>query len=451
MAASRKPSPNSLPDSVAAWLTQHVAPDSRIAVGLSGGMDSVVLFDVLAQLAANHRIRLSAVHINHRISPHADAWAGACAQLCSERRIPLEIRTVNLANIAEVGLEAAARKARYAAFAELAVDFIALAHHRDDQAETLLLQLLRGAGPKGLAAMPTLRQPASGPALLRPLLDHDRSEIQTWASARQLHWIDDESNTDTRHARNFLRHDVLPLIATRYPAWRSTLARSAQNMAEATELLDTLAASDAADAMLPRRLDCARLAALTPPRARNLLRYFLSRHGVPGASRERLAAMLDQLIAARSDAGILLEHADWQMRRYRGWVYLLPTPMPIAAGQRWHWDASAPLALPELAGQLQLSAHRGNGLAVARLVGAKLNVRVRQGGESLRPDCLRPRRSLKNLLQESALPPWQRDRLPLLFCGDTLVWVPGIGIECDWQAAADNPGLAPRWLPDNPG
>jgi tRNA(Ile)-lysidine synthase len=449
MAASRKPPQNSLLDSVAAWLTQHVAPDSRVALGLSGGVDSVVLLDVLTQLAASHCIQLSAIHINHHISPHADAWASACTQLCRERDIPLKIRTVSVASIADLGLEAAARKARYAAFAELAVDFIALAHHRDDQAETLLLQLLRGAGPKGLAAMPALRQPANGPALLRPLLEHDRSEIAAWADARQLSWVEDESNVDTHHARNFLRHAVLPLIASRYPAWRATLARSAQNMAEAAELLDTLAAADAEGAMRPRRLDCARLAGLSPTRARNLLRYFLSCHGVPGASRERLAAMLDQLSAARSDAEILLEHAHWQLRRYRGWAYLVPAPTPIPAGQRWHWDASDPLVLPELGGTLQLSEQPGGGLAAAKLAGARLNVRVRQGGESLRPDCQRPRRSLKNLLQESALPPWQRDRLPLLFCGDTLVWVPGLGIDCDWQAAPDSLGLVPQWLPDN--
>lgn len=449
MVASRKPPPNSLPDSVAAWLTQHVAPGSRVAVGLSGGVDSVVLLDLLAQLTASHRSQLSAIHINHRISPHADAWASACAQLCSERDIPLEIRTISLDGIADLGLEAAARKARYAAFSQLDVDFIALAHHRDDQAETLLLQLLRGAGAKGLAAMPALRYPARGPALLRPLLEHDRSEIAAWAYAKQLSWVEDESNADTHHARNFLRHDVLPLIATRYPAWRATLARSAQNMAEAAELLDTLAAADAEGAMRSRRLDCARLTTLTPTRARNLLRYFLSQHGVPGASRERLAAMLDQLSAARRDAEILLEHAHWQLRRYRGWVYLVPTPMPIPAGQRWHWRDPAPLVLPELGGALQLSQQPGSGLAAAKLVGANLNVRVRQGGESLRPNCQRPRRSLKNLWQESALPPWLRDRLPLLFCGDTLVWVPGLGIDCDWQAAPDSLGLEPLWLPDN--
>jgi tRNA(Ile)-lysidine synthase len=449
MAASRKPLPNSLLDSVAAWLTQHVAHGSRVAVGLSGGVDSVVLLDLLAQLAASHPIQLSAIHINHRISPHADAWAGACAQLCSERDIPLKIHTICLDGVAQLGLEAAARKARYAAFTQHDCDAIALAHHRDDQAETLLLQLLRGAGAKGLAAMPALRHPACGPALLRPLLEHDRSEIEAWARARQLDWVEDESNADTHHARNFLRHAVLPLLATRYPAWRTTLSRSAKNMAEAAELLDEMAATDATDAMLPRRLNCARLAELSPTRARNLLRYFLSQHSVPGASRERLAAMLTQLTAARNDAEILLEHAHWQLRRYRGWAYLVPMPTPISAGQRWHWRDLAPLTLPELGGTLQLIERLGSGLATAKLAGANLNLRVRQGGETLRPNCQRPRRSLKNLLQESALPPWQRDRLPLLFCNDTLVWVPGIGIDCDWQAAADSPGLEPQWLSDN--
>ncbi|BBP03475.1 tRNA(Ile)-lysidine synthase [Sulfuriferula plumbiphila] len=445
MADSRTHQPSNLLETVRTQLVRHVPPGSRITLGLSGGVDSVVLLDLLARLAADHPFRLCAIHVNHQISPHAKDWVDACRTLCTAHHIPLQVHTIRIEDAATLGLEAAARRARYAAYARLDTDFVALAHHRDDQAETLLLQLLRGAGVKGLAAMPVLREAGSHPAYLRPLLDIDRSVIETWARQHALQWVEDESNQDTHFNRNFLRRTVLPLLGGRFPAWRASLARSAQNLAEAADLLDQLAALDATDAIQPQRLDCARLAALPPPRARNLLRHFLALNHIPMPSQARLAAMLGQLTHAGADSQPCIRHANWELHRYQGWAHLaarLPSPDP---GLHWHWQGEAQLALDQLGASLGFTHVTGQGLDRAKLGHAPVTIRLRQGGERFRPDCRRPRRSLKNLLQESAIPPWQRDRLPLLYCGATLVWVAAIGVDCAWQAPAGAAGIQPEW------
>ncbi|NDP43117.1 MAG: tRNA lysidine(34) synthetase TilS, partial [Aromatoleum sp.] len=241
----------------------------RVAVALSGGRDSMVLLDALARFAPTHRIALSALHVHHGLSPNADDWAAFCAGECTRRNVPLSVARVRVDRAPGQSLEAAARAARYAAFAVAGVDVIALAHHADDQAETLLLQLLRGAGPQGLGAMPTLRGGGTAPALMRPLLDLPRAAIEASAAALDIQWIDDESNADTRMKRNYLRHEVAPRLAAAFPGFPATLARAAGHQAEAAMLLDDLAGLDARDAVAddPQHgltLDRRTLTALSP-------------------------------------------------------------------------------------------------------------------------------------------------------------------------------------------
>ena len=228
----------------------------RLVAGLSGGIDSVVMLDLLRRAAAKMRFELAALHVNHQINPAAAKWARFCGAYCRQLGIGLTVVKVNVPR--EASLEAAARNARYAAFARLPADFVALAHNLDDQAETVLLQLLRGAGVKGVSAMPALGlriedwglrkisspltvetlHPRSHPSILRPLLDITRAEIEAYARARKLRWVEDDSNADTGFDRNFMRHRLLPVIAERYPAYRKTLARASRNFAEAAVLLD---------------------------------------------------------------------------------------------------------------------------------------------------------------------------------------------------------------------
>ncbi len=478
MASSRKSSRSrgGVPDlaaRVAAQLKDIVKPRDRLVVGLSGGVDSIVLLACLKAVARKLRFRLSALHVNHQLSPNAAHWAAFCRRLCRERGIPFDDVKVHVRR--GDGPEAAARTARYEVYARQDCDYVVLAHHRDDQVETFLLQLLRGAGVKGLAAMPLLRREEgrglrvegttlatrpsslvprpssldtrhSTPAILRPLLEVTRDEILEYAKKRKLKWVEDESNQDIYFQRNYLRHEVLPVIARRFPAYRATLARAAHHLAEAARTLDELAAADGAGWTEAGSLAADALRRLPAARARNLLRYFLAGHGLTMPGTGRLEEALRQALDAKQDARVLVELGEFTLRRHAGKLHLVRSGSAPPAHYEKLWRGEKEIALPELGGVLTLAPARGAGISIARLGARSVTIRVRRGGERLQPDCGRPRRSLKNLLQEARLPPWQRERLPLIFCGGALVWVPGMGVDCAFQANRGEAALLPSWL-----
>jgi tRNA(Ile)-lysidine synthase len=447
MASTRKPSSNELRDKVAGRLAASVAPGARVTLALSGGVDSVALLSLLSELAPELRFSLAAVHVNHGISPNAARWAEFCAALCRERNVPLRVEAVDVSPYLGLGLEGAARRARYEVYSSLVTDVLATAQHRDDQAETLLLQLLRGSGVRGLAGMPGERLlEGSGIRLLRPLLDVSRGEIESYARARGLEWVEDESNDDTARRRNFLRHEALPLLARQFPAVRATIARAAGHLAEAGELMDALAGSDLERAGgVP--VDVQRLRELGEARAKNVLRHVCELRGVRPPGSARLSELLRQLCDARRDAAVSVPVSGWSFRRYRGRVFLTPARVAPEAGLCEPWNGENALPLMALGGVLRFKPEEGRGLSVAKLRLEPVTVRARRGGERLRPHCGRPRRTLKKLLQERSVPPWRRERLPLVYCGEDLVSVPGIGDECSYQADAGEPGLIVSWEP----
>ena len=491
MANSRKSNSANLTERVAAQIAPLLPAHSSILIGLSGGVDSVVLLHLLHKLAPRFSWQLSALHVHHGISQNADAWAKFCTDLCARHLISLHIEHVDIAPLRAHGIEAAARKLRHAAFDGQDCDFVALAHHADDQAETLLLQLLRGAGARGASAMPVLslsKRPAlslkeplairpscqktpakplvmpkrSLPAgrkdslnFLRPLLHCSRQEILDYAVAHQLHWIEDESNADDSYPRNFLRHRVMPLLGEKFPACRDTLARSAQHFAEASELLDDLARLDAPDLFHTgakgeggERVECynlevSRLQSLSQPRAKNLLRYFLHGIGVPMPQAVQLDDMLQQLCNARQDAAVCIGYGggDWQVRRYLGRVHVLRAPGDFDRNLVLPWRGENYLDWPALHMRLRFDSTQASGISLEKLQRAPVTLRLRHGGETLRPSPKAATRTLKNLLQEHHIPPWQRDRLPLLYCGEELVCVPGVAIAAEYQAAAKEAGV----------
>jgi len=440
---------NILVERVSTQLEQLIPANSSIMVGLSGGVDSVVLLHLLHTLAPHFSWQLSALHVHHGLSPNADTWAEFCADRCAELAVPLHIEHVDIAPLRSHGIEAAARKLRHAAFAKQHCDYVALAQHAEDQAETLLLQLLRGAGVRGASAMPVLSLPkrpvlatqSASPRFLRPLLHCSRREIVDYANAHRLRWVEDESNADDSFPRNFLRHRVLPMLGERFPAYRDTLARSVQHFAEAGVLLDELAEQDAAQAIVNGTLAVAALRVLSHARAKNLMRYFL--HGI-GASMPQ-AALLDdllrQLCHAREDATVCIPCGEWQIRRYRDKVYALHEPQAFDQGVVFRWRDEAELDWSALNAHLKFDRVQGAGISLAKLREEPVTLRLRQGGETLRPHPKSSTRTVKNLLREHRIPPWQRDRLPLLYCGDKLVCVVGVAIEAGYQASNNEEGL----------
>lgn len=412
-------------------------------------MDSVVLLHLLHSLAPGFGWRLSALHVHHGISPHADAWADSCTALCTRHAIPLCIERVDIAPLRDMhGIEAAARRLRHAAFGSQACDFVALAHHADDQVETLLLQLLRGAGIKGAAAMPvlskvegTVSKHTCEHAVIRPLLDVQRSKLIEYAQRHALQWVEDESNADDSYPRNFLRHRLLPRLEERFPAYRNTLTRSARHFAEAGEMLDELAQLDGQLEMNDGMLQAETLRGLSPPRARNLLRYFLHRQGAPMPQAVQLEEMLQQLLVARNDAAVCVEFGGWEARRYQDRIYVFPQLGEFEAGLIVPWQGEDELYWPALGRHIVFRPACGQGISQARLLSAPVTLRLRSGGERLRPHPAAATRSLKNLSQEQHIPPWQRERLPLLYCGDELVCVVGLAVASGFRASGSEPGI----------
>lgn len=295
MAASRKRSKPNLAGQVNACLARHLKPGAQLRVAFSGGVDSVVLLHVLAQIEPQFPLTLSAVHVHHGLNPRADAWADFCLAFCQRRDIPCAVERVKVPKKSTLGLEAAARKARYAALYGPGADAVALAHHLDDQAETVLFQLLRGGEPRALAAMPEARV-HEGMLLLRPLLNVPKAELVAYARRHRMKWVEDDSNLDTALARNALRQDILPLLARHFPDYRERLAGAARRMAEVASLLENMAGQDHA-AHAEDELDCNALKALSETRARNLLAHFLRVRGAalprPAAQREILRQLLE--------------------------------------------------------------------------------------------------------------------------------------------------------------
>lgn len=323
MADSRNtPSVDVLRGRVGDFLATRLAPAERLCVGLSGGCDSVVLLHVLKQLGLGER--LTAIHVHHGLSPNADAWADFCAAYCERLAVPLTIARVAVDRQSGLGLEAAARAARYAAFSASAAEILLLAQHQGDQAETLLFNLLRGSGVAGAAGMPAER-PLGRQRLLRPLLTCSRAELEAYAHDHDLRWIDDESNADTQYSRNFLRHEVLPVLGRRFPAAGASLALAAQHFAEADELLAELAANDwnAACAEPAEAPVLGILRQLSLPRLKNLLRYRMRQLGWRAPAAARLDEFARQLLTAAPDRHPQLDLADGCLRVAQGRLHWL--------------------------------------------------------------------------------------------------------------------------------
>lgn len=401
MGSIKKSNPNGIHEAVEVVLRQYVSEQNHLVLALSGGVDSVVLLQILAQISKQFTFNLSAIHIEHGISPNTKQWSDFCQNYCDALGIPLTIFSLSIKKQAQVSLEAAARQARYAIFKEISADCIVLAHHLDDQAETLQLQLLRGAGLRGLAGMPIMRllSPAGKIKLLRPLLTVSRDTIQGYALQNKLMWITDESNDDTTYHRNFLRHQIFPLLEQRYPVYRETLARTSRHMGEAVQLLDSLAENDSQLVMVAGEIHIERLRKLDFLRAKNLLRYIFSRRDIIQPSTQKLEEILRQLWMAKSDNYLYLTFGEFEIRLYKNLVRLLPKAKSKLPGsdqdQLFYWHGEPNWVIEPLGGVIKWSNSVGIGINAKKLMENSVAVRLRKGGERFQLNCKRPRRSLK--------------------------------------------------------
>lgn len=426
----------------------------QIVVAYSGGVDSHVLLAALAK-ARDHdsSLHLSAIHINHGIHKEADAWAKHCQKISTALNVPCHIEKVNVpafiahsSNIQKKkpSLETAARHLRYEALERLMPQDAALltAHHADDQAETLLLQLLRGSGPKGLAAIPA-HSMLGRIELLRPLLTFSRQEILEFAKQRELQWIEDESNLDLSIERNYLRQKIIPELKLKWPGMLKTLGRAATNCYETFQLTEVLAEQDYEIVAIKEgsqschfnlcssvTLDCSKLSSLAKIRQRNVLRYWLECLQLPIPSRVKLEEIQSAVLAAAPDASPLVSWHGAEIRRYQNKLYAM-TPLSmhdVTQAFPWHITKGSPtFVLPNGLGTLHAEFK-----APTNQQNIDVTIRFRQGGERIRPRGSKHSHSLKKLMQEWNIPSWVRDRIPLIYIGDHLAAVVNYAASIDW-------------------
>lgn len=417
---------------------------TRVVVGFSGGLDSTVLLHLAHEWQRTHpAIGLAALHVNHQLQPLADQWQLHCELLCRHWQIPFLNETVKVERD-QASLEQAARTARYAAFRQHVGDndVLLLAHHRDDQVETLLQRLLRGSGPLGLGGMGVVSR-QHGMTILRPLLEQDRVQLEDYVRHHDLQWIEDPSNGDPAFERNFLRHQILPPLRSRWPQLNQTVSRSARLCRDAAELLDDLAEIDGAGQCLAGQpLPVSLLDGLRPGRAFNLLRHWLRLQGATPPSASQLQRVLHEMLPAPDDAQPELLWGAVQLRRYRGALHCVPLLMPAE---------SSPLAIaidqpqiPLAAGQLLIGAGQGSAFSRGKLAAGPLTVRFREGGERIKP-AGRPSNSLKHWLQDYRVPPWWRDHWPILYCGEEIAGLPGLLVCEGFEPLADGDTVWLDW------
>jgi tRNA(Ile)-lysidine synthase len=441
-----------------AWLGRQLSqllpgfPARALCVAFSGGADSTALLAALAALAPRPT-RLRAVYVDHRLQPQAAAWGRQCRRVARSLGVPCEVLVARIRRTAGESPEAAARAARYGLLAPrlAAGEALLTAHHEDDQLETVLLQLLRGAGLAGLAAMPPC-MPLGRGLLVRPLLGVPRAELRAWLRGTGVTWIEDPSNRDERFDRNYLRCQVLPAILGRWPGAAGAVARAARHVADAQRLLDALAAADADRASHGRALAVPVLRTLPPERRRNALRFWITRSGYLVPPTRRLEEIAGAMLAARRDAHPEVTWSGARVER-AGELLLLravaaPSAISHAASRatagarqegtaagvlRWRWRRQPRRQFAPGQGTLALEADARGPLDLDAL-DATLAIRLRRGGERLRPVRGGARRTLKSLLQEARVPLAERASMPLIYAGEQLVAVADRWVDESVQA-----------------
>jgi tRNA(Ile)-lysidine synthase len=405
-------------------------------IGFSGGLDSHVLLHLLADLRKELPLKLNAIYVNHHLSPNAESWGEHCKKVCAELRVDFLHADVDAKSSAGESPEEVARKVRYEIFKNLMQpqDLFFTAHHQDDQAETVLLQLFRGAGPKGLSAMPFIKKLGEG-FQVRPLLNLTRKDLENYAAENKLHWIEDESNANKNFSRNFIRHDIMPILKKRWPAMTATLARVAMNCADAQEILDETAMFDLASTRgkAENALSVTNLLGLTPARQRQVLRLWLDQAGFPIPSNVKIQQLQRDVLMSRLDKAPHVKWEGCEIRRYRDDIFAMQWLQDFDREKIHAWDLQQSLSIHNLG--VLTAIKKSSGLRVNI---SNLTIRFRQGGEvcHLR-GCTH---TLKNLFQENDIPPWKRDRIPLVYSGTQLIAAAGYFISEDFRAGENETG-----------
>ena len=456
MASTRKPARSdpvaALRQAVAADLGQRLLfmPARTVAVACSGGLDSTVLLDALAHAAMAQHVKLIVLHVHHGLQADAARWADSVAAEAARRGLPFECLSVAVRRAPRTSVEAEARLARYSALDAACVrwgaDALALAHHADDQAETLLLQLARGAGLAGLAGMAPWQEAERSIARWRPLLGRTRADVAAYAQALGLAWHDDPSNAQLRWRRNALRHTVMPAFEAAAGPLAQALGRSARHLQAALDIVRSCAHADLAAARCQGGVAVDILAALPAARRAEALRAWIADLGVCMPSERRLDELWRQAACAKPDRQVRVAHAGGAFRVYRRRVHWIApereAAVPVAsaatdaidAAPTLHWTGQTRWPLPRWGGALHFTQAQ-TGISALWLQSVVLVARPRRGGERFRAHPAQPSRTLKAWYQRLGVPVWLRQTAPLVWAHDTLLYVPGVGMAAEVQGA----------------
>lgn len=410
------------------WLAAQLPKAERYCVALSGGLDSTVLLHALLKISSLPVKSVFVVHIDHGIQAISKQWAQKCFQLCQQWQVDCQIITLVCAAKAGESLEAIARQYRYQALAGKIKpgDCLLTAHHQDDQAETLLLQLLRGSGIQGMSAMPAIKPFAEG-VLARPLLQFSRDSLHDYAIQHQLTWIEDPSNEVVQFDRNFIRHQVLPLIKTRWPAAQKTITRSAHHCAQAQVLIDEQAKSLLVTVKGEQNtLRVSLLKQLSEPLKKSVIRYWIKQSHYILPSEVHLNRITHEILNARHDRMPMVNWNHAEIRRFQDQIYIMKPVCEPDAGWVVRWDIHQPLILPAQLGVLSIIETTGSGILKTN---AEITVSFRQGGERMTPVGKKHHHLLKKLFQEAAIPVWQRALIPLIYIDGQLAAVADMWID----------------------
>lgn len=424
---------------IAQWLKENTCDHQSIVVAYSGGRDSHVLLHALwQQRELSPSFELSAIHVNHGLQEDANDWVIHCRKVCQSYDIPFETVSLQLKPLAGESIENVAREQRYLAFASCLKPnaMLLTAHTEDDQAETFVLQLIRGSGIKGLAGIAPLKRLGQG-KLARPFLAVKRAQIDAYATQHQLVWIEDKTNALLRFRRNFIRHEILPRLKDINPAIETCIARSAQHCKETQHLLNEYIVEDLESCLgeAQATLSVQALSRLSPLKQPYILRAWLESQGAPLPSVRKLNDILNQMLTAKEDTTPCVTWANMTLRRYKGALYLKPLKKRenvLFLDQKSKlWNFDLPLILPESTWEACLEA--GQGIATSKLSEKSVRVAYRQGGERCRPVGRKGSQTLKKLLQEYEVPHWERPTLPLFYHEDELIGVGSLFICEGWQ------------------
>lgn len=398
-------------------------------IALSGGLDSVVLLSLCYEIRKLFPISLRVIHVNHGFSIHAEQWAEKCANLCKEYSIDYSVHSIKRINH-QGNLEEVARNVRYQLFASLLADedILLTAHHQDDQAETLFIQLLRGSGPKGLSAMPVMKSFARG-FHARPLLNFSRQLLKDYADQKKLNWIEDESNQNIKLTRNLIRHEIMPIIKTHFPHAVSAFSRSAKHCAELQHLLEdyVIAEWSSFQGSEQATLSVAKLRTLPVAKQKLILRTWILSGGFKLPDYKKLNTIQQQMIGARWDKNPEIHWDNVILRRYRDNLYLTHAADDAVIIQNYHWSLPQDLYLDQV-GLLQATLSSNKGLHHDI---REVTICFRQGGEIIDLP-KRGRRRLKQLFQEWGIKPWERQKIPLIYFEGQLIAILGYYMHPDY-------------------